>query len=160
MTDGTSDEMGRRFFEVLEQSAVETLRTMAMIEATCVRQCRGSECGLGWDVGARMALAGESKGCIGVAADMSCAKKIVGRIVGQETAEVADDDASAGLAEVLNMIAGSAKTRLVGTPYHFELTIPEPWVGRREAVCDAGEGGRTIVFDVEGAPFAICAAVG
>ena len=160
MTDGISGEAEMTFLGALVESTVETLRTMAMLEASCVRQCREPECGLGWDVGARMALTSGGAGCIGVATGMECARKIVGRIVGQEAAEVDDDEASAGLAEVLNMIAGNAKTRLAGTPQHFELSLPEPWKGRTDAPCEAPAKGLTAVFDVEGAAFAVCAHMG
>lgn len=160
MTHGTAAESDARYFDVLAQSTIETLRTMAMLEASCVRRCRECECGLSWDAGARMELTGRAAGCIGIAAGLACAQKIVSRIVGEDVADVTQDDAAGGLGEVLNMIAGSTKTRLAGTPYHFELTIPVPWVGRRKSVCDGTGDGITAVFDVEGEPFALCARIG
>lgn len=160
MTDGPTAETGAPLLDALIESTMETLMTMAMLATSCVRRCRESECGLGWDAGASMRLAGAKTGCIGVAAGMDCARMIVGRIVGQDIEEVSDADARNGLAEVLNMIAGNAKARLAGTPHHFELTIPTPWTGVRKGVCDAPGGGATAVFDVEGMAFAVCAHVG
>ena len=141
--------------EAFTASTRELLATMAQLDAECVKVCRFRNAGVSREVAARMEVQGATRGTVVAATDMKLAGRIVGRMTGKTDSELTPAEIAGGFKEILNIIAGSAKSRLAGQPGHFELTCPEPWDGDGAAVEKrTGADLTAVVFEVDGVRFA------
>ena len=52
------------------------------------------------------------------------AKRIVARLLGDNEATISAGMVEDGIGEVANMVAGGAKRKFVGSPYHFDISVP------------------------------------
>jgi CheY-specific phosphatase CheX len=59
------------------------------------------------------------------------------------------------LGEVANILAGQAKTLLLGTRYHFTLSTPQVMDGVHEGALPEGTTGLAVAFDSEVGEFAM-----
>jgi chemotaxis protein CheX len=70
-------------------------------------------------------LSGHTVGTCAVSMPQALAIEVIGRLIGGvpesgiENTELCD-----GVGEIINMIAGSAKSILSSTPHHFDITLP------------------------------------
>ena len=114
-------------------AAVQTLTTMAMLELEPgeVTQVKAFENTL--DYTATMGLCGEKEGILVLSLESSLARQIVAAMLGEDESEI-DSDLLDGVGELTNMIAGSAKTELGRSSYHFNLSIPAVIEGEKSIV--------------------------
>lgn len=114
-------------------AAVQTLTTMAMLELEPgeVTQVEAFENTL--DYTATMGLCGEKEGILVLSLESSLARQIVAAMLGEDESEI-DSDLLDGVGELTNMIAGSAKTELGRSSYHFNLSIPAVIEGEKSIV--------------------------
>ncbi len=104
-------------------AAVETLRTMAMLELEPGEVTSAAAFDDTLDYTTTMGLCGENEGLLVLSLESDLARKIVASMLGEDESEI-DGDLLDGVGELANMIAGSAKTVLGQTDYHFDLSIP------------------------------------
>lgn len=76
------------------------------------------------------------------------ARRILAGVAVELSAEMIRDC----MGEVANVVAGQAKTLLVGSPFHFTLSTPTVLTGN----LSAPPGSREIVFDSDAGEFAAC----
>ncbi|NOZ83232.1 MAG: chemotaxis protein CheX [Epsilonproteobacteria bacterium] len=78
-----------------------------------------------------MGLTGEAVGSIIISFPKKLADNVVSKFLGIENVEsINEDDIRDGVGEILNMIAGKAKTLLASTEYYFKLSIPTVIIGQ------------------------------
>jgi chemotaxis protein CheX len=107
------------------------------------------------DISGIMGLSGDVSGSIIVSFEKEAACIVVGNMLGTEKTEL-DDEVRDGIQEVVNLIAGQAKTMLKGTDYHFQVSIPTCIIGSNHQV-NHKKGVPCIMaaFEVEGKPFTV-----
>ncbi len=81
------------------------------------------------EVSGIMGLTGDAVGSVVINFPKKLANRLISSILGLEEGEINDDDMRDGVGEILNMVAGKAKTLLANTKYHFKLSIPTVVVG-------------------------------
>ncbi len=81
------------------------------------------------EVSGIMGLTGDAMGSVVINFPKQLAIRLISGILGLEKGEISDDDMRDGVGEILNMVAGKAKTLLANTKYHFKLSIPTVVVG-------------------------------
>jgi chemotaxis protein CheX len=132
----TKDKIQQEFLKPFVNGVSTTLETMANtsigIESL---KFVGDEDHFFGDVSGVMGLSGENgEGFVGITFDESLAKTLVARILGMEETELEEADIFDGVGEMVNMIAGSAKNSLLGTPWHFNLALPNVITGKKHEV--------------------------
>jgi len=107
------------------------------------------------DISGVMGLSGEVSGSIIVSFTAASACLIVGNMLGQTYTEI-NDDVKDGIQEIVNLIAGQAKTMLKDTEYHFQVSIPTCISGKGHQV-NHQKGVPCVVaeFEVGGHPFTV-----
>jgi len=124
------------YLSAFVDSVREVLRVMACAEVDQQRVCRPEQCRVPNEVAALMVLRGadDSKGFVSFRTDRVSAALLVGRILGLAPDQIGRNELAGAIGEVLNMIAGGARARLSGTPYHFQYTVPSADHGRRPGI--------------------------
>lgn len=79
---------------------------------------------LGGEMLVSMDLPGEQEGFIAISLEKQLAEYLVSEMLKVDETDVAPDELLDGLEELLNMIAGAAKTTLEETPDGFNLSLP------------------------------------
>ena len=139
-----------------ELSMVETLRTMAMLDAELEEVYYTTTPFHFGDMSGIMALAGEKKGVILISFFEDLAKEVIGAIMAIDPAELTEDDVHDGVAELLNMLAGGAKARLGDTEAHFLLSAPSVIIGTQHRVIQQKDMPCVVmVYRIEHSYFAI-----
>ena len=101
------------------------------------------------DITGILGFSGGRKGAILVTFPTEIALKVVGGMLGVELTEI-DADVRDGIGEVVNMIAGGAKTRLQSKGINFELSIPNTVIGRNHQIAAPATTTRTrIEFETD-----------
>ena len=130
--DATSAlKLQQEFLTPFIEGTVSTLTTMANmdprlkgIEMPGVDKFTG-------DVSAIMGLTGEStEGFVGVSFTEDLGSKIVSAVLGMQPGDLEPGDINDGVGELINMIAGSAKNALLGTPFCFAMALPNVICGK------------------------------
>lgn len=94
------------------------------------------------DITGILGFSGGRKGCILVSLPESCALSAVGGMLGIEFDSI-DADVRDGVSELVNMIAGGAKTKLQNKGMSFELSIPNTVVGQSHQITAPANTKRT-----------------
>jgi len=81
------------------------------------------------DVSGIMGLSGNAEGTLVVTFYWNLAQKVIAKMMGIEEDKLDAELIHDGVSEIINMISGSTKREFVGTPYHFEITLPSVVVG-------------------------------
>ncbi len=137
------------YVDAFVDSAGDALRTMAALEVHCRTVClAGPGRPAAAELYAEMAVrVGSRPGYLGLAMGRDLALRVIAGILGRQPAELTTEEGQGGVEEILNVIAGNAKARLVDTPFHFELQAP------RLAPFDAARHARSqavvVVFELE-----------
>jgi len=76
-----------------------------------------------------MMLGGNATVLITVSTDKDSAKTIVSYMTGIDVAELTDEEVVDGIAEIVNMLSGSCKTRNSEKNFEYTLTTPFVMVG-------------------------------
>lgn len=115
--------------EAVQAATHGVIRTMAAMEAKCVRICTPASCEdeeIPAGVSIIMKPPGRTVGFMALSTSRRLAAGLIGAVTGSHPDLLTDDQVSEGMAEILNMIAGDSKNRLAGTPYHFRFALPRP----------------------------------
>jgi CheY-specific phosphatase CheX len=75
-------------------------------------------------------LTGSAQGQVAMAFSKKTATKLVARMLNMLEREVDDQILQDGVGEMVNIVAGSAMTKLSDTEYQFNLTVPLTMVGK------------------------------
>ena len=131
----------------------EVLSTMASfdIKAIGVQEVNGNgdskDITACFDITGILGFSGGRKGSLLVSFPGNIAFRAVGGMLGIEMTEI-DADVRDGVSELVNMIAGGAKTKLQAKGIDFELSIPNTVVGREHQITAGASATRTRVdFD-------------
>lgn len=89
-----------------------------------------------------MFLTGNTNALLAVTMSNKTASTLVSYISGIETTELSDEDIQDGVSELINMIAGSAKSLLKDTKFYFHLTSPITVVGENRLMIHKGTGNK------------------
>lgn len=135
----------RDFVDITE----EVLGTMAGLKVNCqgsVEINGGSAEGLDvtscMDITGVLGFSGGRKGSVLVTFAEATALKAVGGMLGIECQEL-DSDVRDGIGELVNMIAGGAKTKLQAKGVDFELSIPNTVMGSFHQITAPASTSRT-----------------
>ena len=85
---------------------------------------------------------GKLEGCLTICCGMSCAKTIAMNMLGMEPdAEISHEDINDAIGEVVNMVMGSIKARLMDSVGNFNVSIPIVVSGREleNSLCDSAK---------------------
>lgn len=112
------------------------------------------------DISGIIGLSGHATGYVAVSLPATLAPKVVGAMIGDEPEAGLTEIVRDGIGEVINMIAGQAKTALSGTRHAFDISLPVIIIGRGHEIFDSmGSTTRpphlVIVFEVAGEPMTI-----
>ncbi len=110
------------------------------------------------DISGFIGLSGKACGTAAVSLPAPFALKCIGTMMGQDNEmELTDSVVHDGVGEIVNMIAGRAKTTLGETEYKFDITLPTIISGRaHELYHKQGTTILSMVFETEsGDEFAI-----
>ncbi len=143
------DNLVRDFIDVTE----EVLSAMASfdVKAREVQEINGKtdfkDITACLDITGILGFSGGRRGSLLVSLSESIAFKAVGAMLGIEFTEI-DADVRDGISELVNIIAGGAKTKLQGKGIDFELSIPNTVVGKCHQITAGASATRTrIDFD-------------
>ncbi len=151
----TAEKLKKDFLKPFVEGTITTLHTMAGLTPAIkgIRIVQTDH--FSGDVSAVMGVTGDQgDGFVGISFVMPLAKTVVARILGLDANQLEDSDIYDGVGELINMIAGSAKNALLGTPYKFKAALPNVITGPghevgfpRNAEC------WTATFEAEGQDF-------
>jgi chemotaxis protein CheX len=120
-----------QFLDPFVEATVATLRTMAGLAPDLAEvgvaprgHLQGDVSGLVGFLGAR------GEGFVALTFRFDLARRIVGRLLGQSPDGLSDDDVIDGVGEMINMVAGRAKSRFAGTPFALQCALPQVITGR------------------------------
>ncbi|MCK4303690.1 MAG: chemotaxis protein CheX [Candidatus Eisenbacteria sp.] len=135
-TDATTvEKIKKEFLKPFVQGVMTTLETMASMTPSIKGIELVASDRFSGDVSAIMGLAGQGgEGFVGITFNANLAKTVVSKVLHLEEEELDDNDINDGVGELINMIAGSAKNALLGTPYCFQLALPNVITGRGHEV--------------------------
>ncbi len=111
-------------------SVCEMMSTMAGMDVTPGAMHLKDGCSMPGDISGVMDVSGACRGFVAVCFKMETAADIVAALLGQDREDLTPADVADGVYEAVNMIAGGAKAKLSGTPYHFEMSTPLVILGR------------------------------
>lgn len=99
-------------------------------------------------------LTGNAEGFVSVTFSKELATKIVCKMLSMEPNEITEDDIRDGVGELMNVVAGAAKAKLVNTKNSFSLSIPQVFSGGpHTATLPRGIPVFVIEFSADGDPF-------
>lgn len=126
--------------EVFSTMAAMEVESKGVIEIDGSTECKDiTSC---MDITGILGFSGGRKGCILLSLPESCALKAVGGMLGIEFEEI-DSDVRDGISELVNMIAGGAKTKLQSKGISFDLSIPNTVVGPSHQITAPASTRRT-----------------
>jgi len=108
------------------------------------------------DISGIIGLSGDAEGTIVVTFYWNLAWRIISKMMNVKAEEINAEFIHDGVGELINMIGGSSKKDFVGTPYHFDLSLPTVVVGSGHQI--GHPEGATIailIFDMEESSFAL-----
>jgi len=126
----TVEKLKREWLKPFVEGVMTTLTTMASLESSVKGIVQVQEDTFSGDVSAVMGITGkEGEGFVGISFGTDLANVVVSKILGLEASELEPSDINDGVGELINMIAGSAKNTLLGTPYEFQIALPNVITG-------------------------------
>lgn len=81
-----------------------------------------------------MVLNGDKLGIISITVSRNTAAQLLMYMTGIAASELSDEELYDGLAEMANMVAGSAKAQLSDTDYYFEISSPFVVAGKQYTI--------------------------
>lgn len=149
------------FIQDFVDVTVEVLVTMASLEAraTNIAEIDGN-CGQldvtsCMDITGVLGFSGGRRGSILITLSTATATRIIGGMLGERCRTI-NADVRDGIGELLNMIAGGAKTRLQQKGVSFELSLPNTVIGANHQIAAPASTSRThIDFKTEAGDFFI-----
>lgn len=137
------------------KATVTALEMMAMVKPKRTDIYVKEDSKLIGDISGIMGLSGDVAGAIVVSFEKDAACKIIANMLGEEKPEM-DNEVKDGIGEIVNLIAGQAKTMLAETQYHFKVSIPTTIIGSGHEIKHV-KGVPCIVakFDIDGSIFTV-----
>jgi CheY-specific phosphatase CheX len=114
MSEKESDQengISQRLLQCLQVSVIETLSTMAMIEALLVDTKVSKEFTCSMEVGGLIYLTGTHEGMVGISGGRGVMSELVSQTIGLPVEELGDEDIMDGICELVNMISGGMKSK-------------------------------------------------
>lgn len=101
-------------------------------------------------------LGGTARGQAALCFPADSARRVVATMLAMETDEVDEETLKDGVGEMVNIVAGQAKSALTDTPYHFDLGLPTIVVGQDHTLgLFRGRKSHARRVDTELGPFGI-----
>ena len=119
-------------FEYLDpfiKNTCHILKTMAGLKVEFKKVYFSNAIRIFGDVSGIMGLSGNAEGTLVVTFYWDLAKMIIAKMMQTEESSIDAELIHDGVSEIINMISGSTKKEFVGTPYHFEISLPSVIVG-------------------------------
>ncbi|MZP29954.1 chemotaxis protein CheX [Heliobacterium undosum] len=116
----------------LAGAVAEVLRTMAGLaveERACPIQDRPVS-----DFTGAMMIIGRRTAMVAIGLTREAATVTVSQMTGLAPEELSEADLADGVAELVNIVAGSGKSGLVGTEEHYRITLPFVMVGQNRYI--------------------------
>jgi chemotaxis protein CheX len=108
------------------------------------------------DISGIIGLSGDAEGTIVVTFHWNFAWKIISKMMNVKAEEINAEFIHDGVGELINMIGGSSKKDFVGTPYHFNLSLPTVVVGSGHQIGHPeGASIAVLIFDMDNSSFAL-----
>ena len=85
------------------------------------------------DISGIMGLSGDVSGSIIISFKKDAACTVVGNMLGVTYTEI-NEEVKDGIQEIVNLVAGQAKSMLTDTEYHFQISIPTCIIGANHQV--------------------------
>jgi chemotaxis protein CheX len=105
------------------------LKTVASLDVSFEEVYFDNDFKIFGDVSGLIALTGGAEGILGITFYWPLAQMIIARMMSTDEDKINAEFIHDGVAEIVNMIAGSTKKDFVGQPYHFEISLPSVIVG-------------------------------
>lgn len=86
------------------------------------------------DITAIIGLAGSGSGSVMISFPMELARIIVAKMLGCESSSLSKLDVKDGIGEIVNMVAGAAKSSFGDTKYKFNISLPMVVEGEAQSV--------------------------
>ncbi len=151
----TAERLKKEYLKPFVAGVTTTLSMMAGLEPTIKEISIVTSDTFSGDVSAVMGVTGKAgEGFVGISFFTPLASVVVSKVLGMEDIELEPSDINDGVGELINMIAGSAKSSLLGTEYEFQIALPSVITGSghevgypKNAECWRAD------FEVEGGAF-------
>lgn len=111
------------FIDEFIVSVHEIMHTMGYLESHYIKSYQYNETILSGTSGAFMKL---DNGYIAILMPSQLSSLIIGSFMGIAQDTLSNSDIDGGVCEILNMVAGSGKTRLAESDYTYTLSMPKP----------------------------------
>jgi chemotaxis protein CheX len=138
------------------KNTCHVLKTMASLDVEFKKVYFSTTIRIFGDISGIMGLSGTAEGTLVVTFYWDLAKKIIARMMGMEEDSIDAELIHDGVSEIINMISGSTKKEFVGTPYHFEISLPSVIVGPGHQIGYLQHTSvAVLIFEVDNQSFAL-----
>jgi chemotaxis protein CheX len=138
------------------KNTCNVLETMASLQVEFQEAYFSNDIKIFGDVSGIMGLSGNAEGTLVVTFYWNLAKMIVAKMMGVEEGKLDAELIHDGVSEIINMISGSTKRDFVGTPYHFEISLPSVVVGSGHQVGHIHNTSiAVLIFNVDSQSFSL-----
>jgi chemotaxis protein CheX len=122
----TEQDYIQESFTVAIRDVVEVMTGLCVEEDSLKKDCKISK----GEVSGVMLLLGERNALMSLTMSKELCTTIISYMTGIEINDITDEEIYDGAAELVNMVAGRAKTILSSTKYHFSITPPFTIIGQ------------------------------
>jgi len=136
MDTATHEKIKQDFLMPFIDGVKATFKTMASTEAhlQTLNYAKEDDHFFG-DVSGVMGISGKNgEGFVGITFPEALAEHLVCKLLNISKDELEEGDIFDGVGEMVNMITGNAKNALLGTTYHFNLSLPNVIAGKDHEV--------------------------
>jgi chemotaxis protein CheX len=145
-----------KYLKPFIENTVQVTKTMASEAAEFKEMYFASSFRIFGDISGIMGLSGEAEGTVVLTFYWELAWKIISRMMRVKEDAINADLIHDGVGELINMIGGTTKKNFVGTPYHFELSLPTIVVGSGHQIGHPeGASIAILIFEMNGSSFAL-----
>lgn len=113
-------------FTTAIRDVIEIMTGLCVEEALPQKVCKISK----GEVSGVMLILGEKNALMSLTMSKELCTTIISYMTGIEKNDITDEEIYDGAAELVNMVAGRAKTILTGSKYHFSITPPFTIIGQ------------------------------
>jgi len=149
-----------KYLKPFIEGTQNVMMTMAGMEAELKEIYFNNELRIFGDVSGVIGFSGSAGGNAVITFYWNLAREIILQMAGMSEDEPNLEMIHDGVGELINMISGSAKKALVGTPYHFQLSIPSVVVGSGHTIGHPDNSSvAVLLFNVKCEPFVIMVSI-
>ncbi|MBN2468291.1 MAG: chemotaxis protein CheX [Deltaproteobacteria bacterium] len=142
------------------QNTQMVLETMAALKAEFKEVYFSGVFRIFADVSGIIGLSGKAEGTVIMTCYWDIAKKIISQMMKVKEDEINAELIHDGIGELINMISGATKKNFVGTPYHFDLSLPTVVMGPGHQIGHPEDSNiAVLIFDVDQMSFALQVAI-